>query len=422
VLHLQAKEYDMLLLERNALVTISPNFERGPEGADSYRWTVHVSLPFPFPSSKCIKRQADLGGNEYEFSIHNHFNRMFLIPKVGQGWPCVTLIDNKRQEKFKSAEHTCYFEVLQSVAIFKEATKYDTCQAAFAGADKKIKACFDYLSEFLANCQINAPYLTAWLVYPISLFDVGTIYHSVEAHFPTKPEWRLFTSAPAISIARRLQHPLFQLNLDDVDERGMGDASAVETANELLAEAQMSLFRGLPRLTVLNAYGAVEALANAVFRKRKIEMLLSHNVPLEIAEPMVEEDRQRHRTEPSFLYHSGLKSACGRSLMEEDKDKYDKLLGLQKLRHEVAHKGIKLESEVARDGHRLACECTIWLSEVGGFRVKPLLPSSDESVMGFSASTKDAHAVTPGEFEFLKRVLGLAHPASQNPDRGAAPN
>ena len=40
-----------------------------------------------------------------------------------------------------------------------------------------------------------------------------------------------------------------------------------DLANELLAEAQLSLFRRLPRLAVLNSFTAVETLANSVFKQ-----------------------------------------------------------------------------------------------------------------------------------------------------------
>jgi hypothetical protein len=95
---------------------------------------------------------------------------------------------------------------------------------------------------------------------------------------------------------------------------GTESNSRLDSTNELLAEAMMSMVRGMPRLTVLNAYAAVESLANVVFKATKIQKLVSANVPPEVAEEMVEDERVRHRTEVKFLFHRGLKWATGRSL------------------------------------------------------------------------------------------------------------
>lgn len=397
----------MLLLERNALVTISPIYDQEFDAQTRFRWGMHVSLPFPFPNRKCIYETALIKDNEYAFEIHNHFERLFVNKKSIPTIPRVTLHDRNKPLPKKLHDHHVSREILQSVAVFLGTHEYKSPNEAFADATKKISDCFDYLSAFLARKQKEAPYLTAWLVYPISLFDVGTIYHSAHRFCMKHNTWHVWATVPAISLARRLQHPLFFLDLEESAKENANSHPLIEVANELLAEAQMSLYRGLTRLTILNSYGAVESLANAVFSKLKTEMLEAKNVPSEFAGSLVEEERQRHKTEPSFLFHRGLKDCCGRSLFDEDKDKYDALNELQNIRHKVAHAGYKPTSDEARKWHKLACECVQWLADVGGLPVKPLLPTQDAQINGFTATDKDVNAISAEEFELLRHSFDL---------------
>ncbi|HLA85926.1 MAG TPA: hypothetical protein VJL29_14135 [Thermoguttaceae bacterium] len=406
----------MFLLERNALVTISPNYDREFEPGARFRWEMHVSLPFPFPSRRCVHQNVLVSGVEYEFEIHNHLDRLFVTPKNGPPIPRVILHDRTKPIPIEPQDHHLQREFLQSVVIFQESQEYASPNTAFAEAAKKIQGCFDHLSAFLAQQQMESPYLTAWLVYPISLFDVGTIYHSVHCFCNNHDTWHVWATAPAISLARRLQHPLFFLDTEDSTKNTLTSHPLIEAANELLAEAQMSLFRGLPRLTILNSYGAAESLANAVFKKIKTEFLMANNVPIEIATDLVEDERQRHKTEPSFLFHRGLRDLCGRSLQDENKEKYDALLELQKTRHRVAHTGYKPDLTEARVGHTLACECVQWLAGVGGLPVKPLLPPEEAQVHGFSTTAADINAINAGEFEFLRWALGFADASGSKPN------
>lgn len=400
----------MLLLERNALITISPKYDKDFDPDSRFRWGMHVSLPFPYPSQRCVHEKAIISDAYYTFEIHNHFDRLFVVPKTGPAMPRVMLHDRRRPVPDEMKDFHVSWEFLQSVAMFHDTNEFASPNEAFGDAAKKVQACFEHLTQYLADKQREAPYLTAWLVYPISLFDVGTVYHSVQRFCKHQNTWRTWATAPAISLARRLQHPLFFLDAEESESDRPASHPLTDPANELLAEAQLSLSRGLPRLAVLNSYGAVEALANAVFKKVKIEFLLSNNVPQEIADKLVEEERQRHKTEPSFLFHRGLKDSCNRSLHEEQQDKYEALLELQRLRHQVAHTGHKPTTDAARDGHKLACECVQWLADVGGLPVKPLLPPQQAQVHGFSTAAADVNAINAGEFEFLRYAMGFANP------------
>lgn len=412
----------MFLFERNALVTIAPKYNQEFAPDSRFRWGMHVSLPFPFPNKRCVRETATIADAEYSFEIHNHFDRLFVTPKNEPAMPRAVLHDRNKPLPDGLKDCHVHAEYLQSVAVFQDKAEYPHPNEAFGDASKKIQACFDYLTQFLAEKQRQAPYLTAWLVYPISLFDVGTVYHSVQNFCKNHDTWHVWATAPAISLARRLQHPLFFLDVEQATSEGITSHPLIEPANELLAEAQMSLSRGLPRLAVLNSYGAVESLANAVFKKVKMDLLVGKNVPQEFAENLVEEERQRHRTEPAFLFHRGLKDCCNRSLQDEQQEKYQALVELQKLRHKVAHTGHKPSHDEARDGHRLACECVQWLADVGDLPVKPLFPAQDAQVNGFSTAANDANAINAGEFEFLRYAMGFGNQHLQrtvpHPEKG----
>jgi hypothetical protein len=192
-----------------------------------------------------------------------------------------------------------------------------------------------------------------------------------------------------------------------------GGDNPLDTTNELLAEAQMSLVRGMPRLAVLNAYTSVESFANVVFSKMKIALLVGKNVPPDMAEQLVEEERDRHKTEPHFLFHRGIKSASGRSLRDEKKEQYDSLMQLHKMRHRVAHTGYKPTATEARDAHKTCCEAVRWFAEVSALGVKPLLPDPSNTYPGFSSRAKDAFDHNPMEIELVKHMLGAAKVRSQ---------
>jgi hypothetical protein len=397
----------MLLLERNALITFKPGIGPLPANLTKCHWHMHFSLPYPFPAKECVKRTVNILDKPFSFEIHNHFNR--VIKQIRQRdtervYFSVVLEDKRKPAESYADCDSFAREALQSVVIFEDLTDYHSGDMAFDGAEAKIGKCFEWLSGFLSACQRAAPYLTSWLVYPVSLFDVGTVYHDVTAHCSNDNQRHLVASALAISVGRQLQNPAFTMDLPE----SLEGSSPLDPANELLAESLMSLYRGMPRLTVLNAYTAVEALANVVFTATKVAMLLSHNVPKEVAEKLVEEERERHRTEPQFLFHRGIKDASGRSLMEEDKEQYDALLQLQKMRHRVAHTGYKPTLDEAREAHKVCCEAVRWFASVGGMPVKPMLPSAEVTFPGISNAAKDAHASNPLELAFIRHLLNTA--------------
>jgi hypothetical protein len=395
----------MLFPERNSMVTITPGLERASLPFKKYRWRVHISLPFPFPSRTCVHLNPAISGTPYHFEIHNHFNRVIGTIEAGDSGPVYfkAFLEDKRQQResypgFVSIAR----EALQSVAIFTEEVEHASPAEAYKDAAGKIIKCFDYLGGFLSACQRATPYLAAWLVYPISMFDCGTVYHELFGYCESHQRWEFISSSISISMGRQLQHPAFFIDVPEQTET----TSPLDATNELLAESLMSLHRGMTRLAVLNAYTAVESFANVVFTRTKVALLMSKNVPEDYATEIVEDERKRHRTEGNFLYHRGIKTASGRSLMEEDKKQYDYLLKLQELRHKVAHTGYKPTIEEARDAQGICSEAVQWFAGVAGLPVKPLMPKPEDTVPGMSTAVKDTFAQNPSELAYIQQILG----------------
>jgi hypothetical protein len=395
----------MLFPERNSMVTMTPGYDGVSLPFKKYRWRAHVSLPFPFPARTCVHLSPLISGTPYLFEIHNHFNRVIGTIRAGDSGPVYfkAFLEDKRQQPESYPGLVSFSrETLQSVAIFTEDVEHTSPADAYKDAAGKITRCFDYLGEYLAACQRAAPYLAAWLVYPVSMFDCGTVYHELFGYCESHQRWEFIGSSMAISMGRQLQNPAFFIEVPDQIETN----SPLDATNELLAESLMSLHRGMTRLAVLNAYTAVESFANVVFARTKLALLMSKNVPEDYATEIVEDERKRHRTEGKFLYHRGIKSASGRSLMEEDKTKYDYLLKLQQLRHKVAHTGYKPTVDEAREAQRVCSEAVQWLASVAGLPVKPLLPKPEDTAPRMSTAMKDAFAQSPSELAYIHQLLG----------------
>ncbi len=186
--------------------------------------------------------------------------------------------------------------------------------------------------------------------------------------------------------------------------------SPADLSNELLAEAQLSLARNLTRTAVINSYQAVETLANVVFKQMRKLQLLAQGMSEGDAEKTAEDERKKLRTDASFLLHRGLKAACGHSLCDEDKQKYDEILKLKELRHQVAHAGYKPSGTEAEAGHVLSCEVLQWLCRMGGFPVRPLLPDDRDLIPGLQTMGGDTNVLSPIGVEFLRKVLSIRPP------------
>src|SRR5207248_3598781 len=149
-------------------------------GATQFRWWMHVSLPFPLPSRDCVNPMAADPQALYELSIHNHLDRVLVVPKAPGGWPRIALLHKTQPAPPAGDGHSVIRENLQSTAILIERKLYASPNEAFADAANKVIAGIQLLAEYLAAYQQAAPYLVSWQVYPISRFDVGAVYHGVD--------------------------------------------------------------------------------------------------------------------------------------------------------------------------------------------------------------------------------------------------
>ncbi|MGC1272992.1 MAG: hypothetical protein WBC44_04750, partial [Planctomycetaceae bacterium] len=243
-----------------------------------------------------------------------------------------------------------------------------------------------------------------WLACSLSLsgFDGGS-YHTVEHFCPPKVRWDHYQTGITINMARQLHQPLNHIEFP----QDTLPASAADLSNELLAEAQVSLFRGLTRSAVINSYQAVESLANVVFKAAKAGQLVREGLPNADAEAEAENIRVKHRVDIRFLIHEGLRTASGRSYCAEHKAKYDALYTLNKLRHQVAHAGRKPSRTEAENAHLLCCEAIQWLCEVGGFPVRALLPEPENVAPSLLSLPAEVNSIPNAAEAFLRWVLGI---------------
>ncbi len=394
----------MFIFNPNATATITPGCGVPAGGIQKFRWRMHVSLPYPFPFQKYHNAQVKIDKKDFEFIVSNGLDRVFLK----SGMPRVDLRPRHSKNKEKRSqsarpmnEDEKHREVLQSVAIFRENTIYNSPEEAFKGADKKIRPCMDYLSEFVGNIHRNVPYLMSWLIYPVSLFDAGMVHHGIENLCSNCKRWHIYASGMTISLARLMHQPLFYFGDNDYN----AVTPTADTSNELLAEALMSLYRGMPRLTVLNSYAAVESLANSIFKLKLKQKIIKSGTNSKKAEEMAEKKRKSIRTKIGRLTHKGLKEVCGRSLYCEDDELYYQLMSFYQIRNKVAHGGAVPDFKEAEEGHKLCCEVVRWLCRVGGLNVKEMAPPQSQAVPGFTTMSKDNFAKPGFVLDFIRKLL-----------------
>jgi hypothetical protein len=264
--------------------------------------------------------------------------------------------------------------------------------------------CFEFLADYLGQLQRSLPYLLTWTVYPVTLFDIGLVHHAVDHYCTPCKGWKLEGSGVALSIARQLRSPIFLADLQQVKF-----PPEVDLANELLAEAQLSIFRRLPRLAVMNSFTALETMANFVFKSARTNQLTGFGVPSEQAEKIAEDERHSHRTDEKFLLHAGLQNAAARSLATENKALYDEMLSLEKdVRHKVTHRGVQPDVTEAKRSFKCACEVVRWLCGVAGLPQKPMNPPLDKSAPRFSASgNRESFVCSEMEMRLISQMIGV---------------
>ena len=196
----------MFRFDENAMVTIAPDFPAPACGATRFRWAMHVALPYPLPLKQCVHQIAPTSKGDFRFGVHAHLDRVIRIPTIKGAIPQVFL---RKGLPFPAHTHnsetafTEHRELLQSVAVFEECTEHPNPKDAFHDAATKVNVCFSFLTDFLLSIQKSMPYMASWMIYPISMFDVGTAHHSVEHFCPNGDRWTLVGSGLTINLAVR---------------------------------------------------------------------------------------------------------------------------------------------------------------------------------------------------------------------------
>jgi hypothetical protein len=398
----------MFNFEERSLVTLTPNYQPPKCNATQFRWEMHAPLPFVIPSKDCLSASFECDGRRYSARFHNHFDRETLITDALRPVPQVRLVEKLKDGVMLPASPAGYKilrEYLQSVVVIAEDKEYKSVSTAFNGAEKKIKDAFDWLGEYLGKLQRSLPYAAAWCMYPVSIFDVAVVHHKVDHFCQTTQNWVLVGGGVAVSLPRQLRAPLFLADLQNVAQM----PPELDLANELLAEAQLAIFRRVPRLAVLNSFTAIETLANSIYRSQRVSQLVGWGVPSDDAEAIAENERKGHRTDEKFLFGSGMKSATGRSLVEENKKLFDDLIGLEeKIRHQVSHRGLRPTIDEARAIVVACCEGVRWLCDVGGLPKKEMVAPPHKSFSAFaSAANMPPHTCSAVEMEVLRRIFGI---------------
>lgn len=397
----------MFLFEDNSLITLSPNCPVPANTEGSFHWQMHCALPFVLPSRECISCKFERNGYRFKLEYHSECDRMVAQRKAPGAVPFVRLVPRLKEGEVEIEEWDCcqhHREYLQSVAIITDLSDYHSPDSAFKDANKKIQAGFEFLGEHLASLQRLLPYLATWTVYPVSLFDVGVVHHAVFTLNPDEKQNSLVACGVAFSTAKQLRAPLFVTDLQNTPQ----EPDELSLSHELLAEAQVAIFRRQLRLAVLNSFSALETLANAVFFQMRRSQLINWGVPENEADKIAEAERKSHRTDEKYLLGDGMKQATGRSLFEDNKAVYNDVIRLEKdVRHEVAHKGRRPDRAEGKACFRACCEGVRWLCQVAGFPVKDMLPPPENSSPGFSTSSTEPYVCGEGEMEMLRGMFRI---------------
>jgi hypothetical protein len=128
---------------------------------------------------------------------------------------------------------TCEIERLNAIALFEEVQEHSSADKALQETEKKINFCLTYLSEYLARWQRSAPYACAWLVYPLSAFDVSDVVITVSEMTPERQVWHSYTTAFAFNYISSLGGPLFWMDEPETS----AEVSPIDVSDELLSES-----------------------------------------------------------------------------------------------------------------------------------------------------------------------------------------
>lgn len=342
-----------------------------PEDGIRFQWRTHFPLPFPFPARKCIRFIVQIDGNDFEFSIHDHLDRLHMRCVAPAGASFVVLCEKSKKVPERDM-WTMKREPLKSVAQFILLREFETGIEAMDFGNKLSDQCLMVLSRYLRQCQIAAPFECGHLVFPICRYDVGTEYPSVYRIVVATREATVCATTFSSSIARGIGEPAFYMEPPSID----GGAEAIVIASyDLLAEATFAIHRGIFRTAVMNSYNAAELLANKVYQKLT-QQKCDANPEGPLLSRMLERDRKHNRTQAKFLLHEGIKNVSGRSLHDDERSLYERALAVQQMRHAATHEGTVPTEESAREAYEVCCKVCRWLCSIAGIPQKPLEPDN----------------------------------------------
>src|SRR5437879_3787272 len=118
----------MFMLEQDLLIVFNPPVPALPASFSKFQWKMHFSLPYPFPSKTCVKREVTIENKPFKMGIHNHYNRViqtFQAPGVNGPSHFRAVLEDKRTPIPNPPG--CIFatrDALPSAVIFEEATEY----------------------------------------------------------------------------------------------------------------------------------------------------------------------------------------------------------------------------------------------------------------------------------------------------------
>src|SRR5262249_60798527 len=117
-------------MQCDSVITMYPKDNEVPPNLTKFRWNMQVPLPYPFPSRNCICRDARITGVLFEFSIHNHFNRVVQnIRDPASGMNCSRAFWENQQHPPEANPPGCFSvfrQPVRSVVFFDGTTDYSS--------------------------------------------------------------------------------------------------------------------------------------------------------------------------------------------------------------------------------------------------------------------------------------------------------
>jgi len=364
----------MFYAEFKKIIVVTPQFEMAEDGKHEFQWTAHLPLPFPLPSS-CVKRVIDSKIGTFEFGIHQHMDRTFIyVPKdkSKKRPPTLKVLLHKKGSSGPTTEENYPMrrESLTAVATISEIAKYNTAKSAFEANSEKVELFISTISDVLSEFQLRAPFTCAWMIYPPNVLELESVYVNVLWYKigETPPKPNLHASSPVFFTGMNLKNATFTM---DLPESSSDLDGILRIPYQLLAQSVTSLHRGTAALSIVNAIGAVEILAENIS-----EEFLA-NVDSATQENYKAKFHKAHGN-LKFRLHQGLKILGFKSLFDDDNKLYSLITSWNEKRNNLVHKGNSILPEDAEEGVLTCCRVVRWLAKLSGRRAKGMYPKKKE--------------------------------------------